>query len=683
MICVWGRSHPDVTETSVYQGVWAGVTRVTTPRSWGKQQRACHGAGAGGRRRGVNDGAGTSGGGRVVMRKQLVLPPGSAWRRLGGRVARSPWLHAAVLLAAAAPLVVWAGGASNRESFWVNVLAWVVTLLVTLAVGSVAVPAYRARRRSGELRAALTAQHVLLSRVAGRLAEQLNARYDLDRFVLYPVPPGGGPAEMADVTYYRRQAFLMDEGCGDDPVDRLLHQAQQAQRRSQTFQALRFAGAAPGSYWLSEALVHLSRCPVHESFPLLEALDAARLDRVRDLASGEDPIAAASGTVAVAVDQIASARDDVLSTNLSDRRWLESEFEGWLAEADGAPLPSEFGAWMDELDAVARLAREMARLLLLVEARAETGVEHVVRFGDDEDRARTVAVPAAGWAPGESEIEGAVRLEQDTFLPTSREIPKASDRAQEALGAGNLALAQQWAMRSRDAGEPGALRLLAEIDARAVRRDHATTWLLQAHTQGDPLASYQLGKHLEGEFPGDALHWFTIAAELGSSQACWEAAELQRRLGNQEEALGWVDRGLAAGSVPCLLDAARSAASSDPDRARELARAAARTGSVEAVALLVPLLADSEAAQDAAELGYWQAALTAVQQRPLEPGESLLVPPGPLSGSTRVVRGRLYDSNPIMGEILRRIASGAYDRTEPSFDEPDNPPSEDVPDETQ
>ena len=129
------------------------------------------------------------------------------------------------------------------------------------------------------------------------------------------------------------------------------------------------------------------------------------------------------------------------------------------------PLPSEFGAWMGELDAVARLARETARLLLLVKARAETGAEHVVRFGDDEDTGHAVAVPAPGWAPGEPEIEGAVRLERGHFLPTIDEIPKASDRAQEALGAGNLERARQWAMRSRDAREPGALRLLAEIDA--------------------------------------------------------------------------------------------------------------------------------------------------------------------------------------------------------------------------
>jgi hypothetical protein len=104
---------------------------------------------------------------------------------------------------------------------------------------------------------------------------------------------------------------------------------------------------------------------------------------------------------------------------------------------------------------------------------------------------------------------------------------------------------------------------------------------------------------------------------------------------------------------------------------------------VEAVSLLVPLLADSAAPEDAAELGYWRVALSAVQQRPLEPGERLLVPPGPLSASTRVVRGRLYDNNPIMGEILRRIASGAYDSTEPPTNEPDNPPNEDEPDKTQ
>ena len=158
---------------------------------------------------------------------------------------------------------------------------------------------------------------------------------------------------------------------------------------------------------------------------------------------------------------------------------------------------------------------------------------------------------------------------------------------------------------------------------------------------------------------------------------------LERRLGSEEQALGWVERGVAAGSVPCLLDAARSAAGAEPQRVRELARASARTGSVEAVSLLVPLLADSAAPEDAAELGYWRVALSAVQQRPLEPGERLLVPPGPLSASTRVVRGRLYDNNPIMGEILRRIASGAYDSTEPPTNEPDNPPNEDEPDKTQ
>lgn len=568
--------------------------------------------------------------------------------------------------------MLWAGGSSNRTSFWVNVLAWVVTLLITLAVGSVAVPAYRARRRSGERRAALAGQHLLLSGLADRLAEQLNQRYDLDRYVLYPVPPQGGPVENNDVTYYREQSLLVDEDRRDNPVQRLLHQARQAERRTRTFGALKFYGVTPESYWLAEALVHLDRCPIRETFPLLEALDASRLDRLRDLASGEDPIAAASGTVAVTVDRISSARDDVLSTNLSDRKWLAAEFEGWLADADGAPTPTEFGAWMSELAGVAQLAREMARLLLLVEARADTDVEYTVTFGDEPNNVTVVVAAAPGQVPAESDIEGYTAFELGHHLPTK--TPAARDRAQEALAAGNLVQARQWAMRSVDAHEPGALRLLANIDARAGRRDDATTWLLQAHTYGDPYAAYQLGKHLEREFPGEALRWFSVAANTGTEQACWDAAQLERRLDHEEKALEWVARGAASGSVPCLLEFARRTAQRDPLRARDLACRAARTGAVEAIPLLIQLLAHSKAPEDAAELSYWRKAMENLQQRPLQPGERLVVPPGPLSANTRVVRGGPdYYSHPMVDEMVRRIASGYYDRPEPPGGEPEGP----------
>lgn len=152
------------------------------------------------------------------MTRRLTSGLAAPWRRLRRPHIRSPWLLTTVLLAAVAPLMLWAGGRSNRESFWVNVLAWAVTLLITLAVGSVAVPAYRARRRSAERRAALAAQHLLLSRLASHLAEQFNERYDLDRYVLYPVPPQGGPVALDDVVYYRGQSLLADEDRRDNPA---------------------------------------------------------------------------------------------------------------------------------------------------------------------------------------------------------------------------------------------------------------------------------------------------------------------------------------------------------------------------------------------------------------------------------------------------------------------------------
>jgi hypothetical protein len=62
----------------------------------------------------------------------------------------------------------------------------------------VAVPAYRARRRSAARRAALTTQHLLLVRLAAHLADEINTRYDLDRFVLYAIPPQGGPVTYSD-----------------------------------------------------------------------------------------------------------------------------------------------------------------------------------------------------------------------------------------------------------------------------------------------------------------------------------------------------------------------------------------------------------------------------------------------------------------------------------------------------
>jgi hypothetical protein len=189
-----------------------------------------------------------------------------------------------VLLVVAAGLAVW-GDATDRGSFWINMLASAVILLLTFAVGSVAVPYYRASRRSAARRAALTTQHVLLTRPAAALADELDRRYDLDRYVLYPIPPQGEPVLHDDVIYYGEQPLLVDEDRSDDPAERLLRQAKHAARRWRTFHELEFTGASPGSYWLAEALVHLRRCPVVESFPLLEAVDPARLDRIRDLAS--------------------------------------------------------------------------------------------------------------------------------------------------------------------------------------------------------------------------------------------------------------------------------------------------------------------------------------------------------------------------------------------------------------
>jgi hypothetical protein len=217
------------------------------------------------------------------------------------------------------------------------------------------------------------------------------------------------------------------------------------------------------------------------------------------------PIEAARGTVAATIDEIVAARDRVLSTNLADRRWLATEFAPWLADADGAPLPGEFGAWMDELAGIASMARAMARLLLLVAARAESDVTHAVTFADELPvRSRMVLAAAPGEVPAEDGLEGYLALSPGAFLPTdvpAADVPAALEKAVEALAAGDGDRAREWAVRAVAAQEAGALQFLADLDFRAGRRDEAMAWLLEASCQGDPTAARGVGQRLEHEFP--------------------------------------------------------------------------------------------------------------------------------------------------------------------------------------
>jgi hypothetical protein len=111
-----------------------------------------------------------------------------------------------------------------------------------------------------------------------------------------------------------------------------------------------------------------------------------------------------------------------------------------------------------------------------------------------------------------------------------------------------------------------------------------------------------------------------------------------------------------------MLELARGTAERDPLRARELARSAARAGSLDAVALLIVLLASSHSPDEHAELDHWHRALQDLQRHPLKARETLLVPPGRLTEHTRVMRGWIEDAtNPVVAELLRRAARGEYD----------------------
>lgn len=572
---------------------------------------------------------------------------------------RKPQFHVGGLTAGALVLAI-VGVSLDFESFGVELLAWGATLFLTLAVGSVAVPWYRARRRDLDRRAALAAQYRLLTKLGMQLADELSERYSLDRYVVYPFPPDG-PTSRDDFGYYYKQHHLRDK-IFDDQVERLVHQSRQAKRRTRSFDALKNYGANRSSYWLAEAVLHLRRCPVRDSFPFLMSLDSSRLDRIRELAAGEEPVDAATSAVARCLDRIALARDRALAANLVDRRWLKGEFEVWLQSSRGAPFPLEFRRWMAELDAIGDLSLEFARLVQLIgdEANLRSDNEPISDLAFD---VHMVFQSSPGQSHEESELgEGWLRLEPEHFLPTYEPSASAYARAWEAMERGEYEEAHDWALRSLDAGEAGSLLLLGILAWSLEDTDEATTWMLQAHASGDPHAAYHLSLRMwEARLLPDALVWLELAADKDpASDACCLAAEIEELRGNDRAVLSWRERGAAAGNLNCLVALAEHAqATSEMQRAWDLRRRAARNGSMVAMVSLVAMIEGGWSGTVEGELEFWKSMISELTRNPQDDGESIAISaPGDDTPKGAIARGWMLHepgSDPVFDAVLRHV----------------------------
>jgi TPR repeat protein len=589
-----------------------------------------------------------------------------------GRLVRAP-LYRVLGLAVAAILVGAIGVARDAPSFWVNVLAWASTALVTIAAGSVVIPWYQDRRMAHERELALTIQHGLLEALANHLAEELEERYLLDHPILYPVAPVG-PTCVPDFEHYHSQHLVVDT-VPDRAVERLIRQAKRGQRRFASYDALHHEETEPSAYWLTEAVVHLSRCPAPRSFPLLTSLDSGRLDRLRELAFHGEPVRGAGEPIARCLDRVALLRDRALSIDRSGRAWLLAEFEPWLEESTGAPLPPEFHEWMTEIMAISELAEEFARLVLLVgqEVGIEDDASRLIDLEPSQIRVGPVVFQAAAGQPfEESDIEGYVKLgalSERRFLPTYDDLKSAFFRAKVAFANEDYVMARVWAQRALDAGDTRALLLLGHLSRRVGDHAQATSWMLQAHANGDADAAYWVGlRRVEEGLEEEALKWFRQAADRNpASDACLTAGELALRRGEHVDAWRWWKGGAEAGNIDCAMAlAAQAQIRSDLVTSRAYYRMAASQGSVEAIERLIEILkisTDEEAAASEAE--FWRFVVGELKENPLAEGEIIRVaPPGRVAEKGSFARGFMdpnYRSAAGMDQVMARVLRLAAD----------------------